>query len=53
MIPSGSNTATITVTPLDDVLLEVAEKVTVTLSANAAYVVGGARTATVTINSNE
>ena len=53
VIPAGANSATITVTPLDDALVEAAEKVIVTLSANAAYVVGSPKTATVTISSNE
>jgi hypothetical protein len=53
VIPAGSNTATITVTPRDDAIVESAEKVIVTLTANAAYVLGGTKSATVTLNSNE
>ena len=53
VIPAGSNSAIITVTPIDDALIEAAEKVVVTLSANAAYIVGSAKTATVTIGGDD
>src|SRR3990172_13159150 len=41
IIAGGSATATITVTPLVDALTEDAETVILTLSANAAYKIGG------------
>ena len=53
IIPAGSNSAVITVTPINDTLVESAETVVVTLSANAAYVVGTASSATVTITDND
>ena len=52
-IPSGSATATITVTPVDDSLVESDETVIVTLTANAAYTVGAPSSATVTITDND
>ena len=52
-IPVGAKTAVIIVTPIDDTLLEPAETVLVTLSADPAYVVGSATTATVTITDND
>jgi hypothetical protein len=48
-IPSGSATATITVTPIDDTLIEPDETVIVSLSGDASYIVGSAGSATVTI----
>ncbi len=49
-IPAGSATATLTLAPIDDPDVETGgETATVTLSANAAYVVGAANSATVTI----
>jgi hypothetical protein len=53
VIPASANTAVITVTPIDDSLVESAETVVVTLSADPAYVVGTAKTATVTITDND
>ena len=53
VIPASATTATITVTPLDDSLIESAETVIVTLSADPGYVVGTAKTATVTIADND
>ena len=47
------SSATILVTPLSDSLVEGAETVIATLSADAAYTVGSASTATVTIADNE
>jgi hypothetical protein len=52
-VPAGAATATVTVTPIDDVVVEPAETVVATLSANAAYTVGAATGATVTIQSND
>jgi len=52
-IPAGSSTATITVTPINDTLVESDETVIVTLSANAAYSIGSPSSATVTIISDD
>ncbi len=52
-IPAGQSSATITVTPINDVVVgEGNETVIVTLTANAAYIVGGSNSATVTITDN-
>ncbi len=48
-ISAGSSTGTITVTPINDALVEGNETVVVTISANAAYTVGSPSSATVTI----
>ena len=52
-ILSGSSTATITLTPIDDVLVESNETVIVTVASNAAYTVGTPGGATVTITDND
>jgi Calx-beta domain len=52
-IAAGSSTATITVTPIDDTIVESDETVIVTLSTNAAYTVGSPSNATVTISSDD
>lgn len=52
-IPAGQSTATITVTPINDNLVEGAETVVVTLSPNAAYTVSTLANATVTIASED
>ncbi len=52
-IAAGSNTALITVTPLNDALIEGPESVTVTLTSAATYTVGSSNTATVTIADDE
>ncbi len=52
-IPAGQSTATITVTPINDNLVEGAETVVVTLSPTAAYTVGVPVSATVTITSDD
>ena len=52
-LPTGSATATLTVTPLDDQIIEPDETVVITLSANAAYLVGTPASATVTIVSDD
>jgi hypothetical protein len=52
VIPAGSATAAIDLTPVDDATYEGTERVTLTLSANAAYVVGTAA-ATVDIADND
>ncbi|MCI0635539.1 MAG: hypothetical protein L0206_16740, partial [Actinobacteria bacterium] len=48
-IPSGSATATVTVVPIDDTLVEGAENVVLSLSADSAYVVVTPGIASVTI----
>lgn len=52
-IPAGAASATITVTPKNDDVVELPETVVVALSASAAYTVGGGSSATVTINSED
>ena len=52
-IPASSATATITVTPVNDTLVESNETVILTLSANAAYTIGSPNNATVTIADND
>lgn len=52
-IPAGATAATITITPLNDALVELNETVVLTLSPNAAYTVGSSSSATVTIVSDE
>ena len=51
-IPNGAVDATITVTPVDDVIYDPAETVIPTLAANANYTIGSS-VATVTIRDNE
>jgi hypothetical protein len=53
VIPVGSATATITLTPINDILAEDDETVVLTLTPNAAYVLGAASSATVTISSED
>jgi hypothetical protein len=52
-IPAGSASTTVTVTPVDDALLEPAETVTLTVTAGAGYTVGTPATGTVTITDND
>ena len=52
-IPAGAATATVTVTPVNDTAVEPNETVVATLGANAAYTVGAAAVATVTIQSDD
>src|SRR4030042_5593702 len=52
-IASGSSTGTITVTPINDTVVESNETVILTLSSNAAYSVGFPSSATVTITSDD
>jgi len=52
-IPAGQASATIVVTPVDDLLVEGAETVLVTLSADAAYSIGAAANAMVVIADND
>ena len=53
VIPAGSSSATITVTPIDDTAIEGLESVVATLSASANYAVGTPNSATVTITSDD
>ena len=53
VIGAGQSSATITVTTIDDTLVEGNETVIVTLSANAAYTVGSPASGTVTIMDND
>ncbi len=52
-IPAAQNSATITVRPVDDTIVDANETVTVTLSANAAYTLGETTVGTVTIADND
>jgi len=52
-IPKKSASAAVTVTPINDTLVESDETVVVTLSTNAAYTVGTPSSATVTITSDD
>jgi len=52
-IPGGSSTALITVTPIDDSLMEGSESVVVQLQVNAAYTIGSPSSATVMIADND
>lgn len=52
-IPTGSSSASIIVSPIDDSLVEGSETVGVTLSTNASYTVGSPSGATVTIADND
>jgi hypothetical protein len=53
IIPAGSASRTLTVSPLDDSLVESDETVILTLQPQSQYVVGTPSTATVTITSND
>jgi Calx-beta domain len=53
MIPAGSTTANITVTPIDDATMEGPETVQLSLTAGAGYTVGSPSAQTVTITSND
>ena len=53
IIPAGSSTATVFITPVDDALIEVDETVTLTILSDPAYFVPGSAVATVTIKSDE
>jgi subtilisin family serine protease/peptidase E len=53
VIPAGRSTATNTVTPIDDAVVEATETVILTLAANAAYTVGSPSSATVNIADND
>ena len=49
VIPAGAASAVITLTPLNDALVEGSETAILTLSASAAYIIGASSSATVTI----
>jgi pimeloyl-ACP methyl ester carboxylesterase len=53
IIPAGFSTATITVVPIDETIVESDETVVVTLTLNAAYTVGSLSSAIVTITDND
>lgn len=53
VIPSGTNSVTISVLPVDDPTVESAETVVLTLAAGAGYLVGSPSNATVTIIDND
>jgi subtilase family serine protease len=52
-IPSGSESASIQITAIDDLLAEFDETVTITITSDPSYIVSGSHTATVTIESDE
>jgi subtilisin family serine protease len=52
-IPAGSETATVLITAIDDLLAEVDETVSLTVEPDSAYIVSEKATATVTIKSDE
>ncbi|MFN0317554.1 MAG: Calx-beta domain-containing protein [Burkholderiales bacterium] len=52
-IPAGAASATVTITPVNDTLLESNETVVLTLAAGVAYSTGSPASATVTITSDE
>ncbi len=52
-IPAGATTADITITPIDDALVELDESVTLTLSASSGYQLGTSTTATIIIADND
>jgi hypothetical protein len=52
-IPAGVASATVTITPVDDTVVEGPETVIITISANSNFLVGASGTATVTITDND
>ncbi|MEP6662196.1 MAG: Calx-beta domain-containing protein [Verrucomicrobiota bacterium] len=52
-IPAGSLSATLSIVPIDDLLLEGPETVTLTLSGNPAYTLGSPTNATITLQDDE
>jgi sugar lactone lactonase YvrE len=52
-IPAGSNSAIITITPIDDELVEGSENVVLTLVESSGYEIGSGNNATVTIADND
>jgi len=53
VIPDGQTSATITIAPVDDSLIEGSETVTLTLAAGAGYAIGAQSSDTVTIADND
>jgi hypothetical protein len=53
VIPAGQASATVTVTPLDDALLEPSETITLTLLPSASHALGASTSATVTLTDDE
>ena len=53
VIPDGQSSVAVTVTPVDDELLEPTERVRLSIAADAAYTVGAADAATVRITDND
>jgi len=53
MIPAGFPSATITITPVDDALVEGSETVILTLASGTGYTIGNPNSATVTITDND
>ncbi len=53
VIPAGATTADITITPIDDALVELDESVTLTLSAGSGYQLGASTSATIIITDND
>ncbi len=52
-IPAGQTSATLTVTPVDDAVVEGNETIIVTVSADPAYTIGASASATLTIEDND
>jgi hypothetical protein len=52
-IPAGTSSAALTVNPIEDTVVEGSETVVLTLSADAAYLIGSPSSATVTIADND
>ncbi len=52
-LPAGQNSATITMTPLDDSAIEPDETVTITLTPDVSYSVQGSDTATISLQDND
>lgn len=53
VIPANQSSATVTITPIDDTVVEVPETVVLTINASTNYVIGTPPTATVTIADND
>ncbi|MCX5659691.1 MAG: choice-of-anchor D domain-containing protein, partial [Planctomycetota bacterium] len=52
-IPAGKTSATVSIAPIDDIAIEGTEKVRITLSSNAAYVLGAQAVAEVSLADND
>jgi hypothetical protein len=52
-IPATETSAAVTVTPVNDALVEGAESVVLTINASTSYTIGAPNTATVTIADND